>query len=104
RCGSKDFYHHGAECDLPLGCAFLDSCECLPALPAPDPRPTTLIHGWRDETVAWEYSLQYAKQSAHMRLHLVDDDHSLTTPRSETLIRQATSDVLLALAGATEGS
>lgn len=86
RLGHRAFYHHIHERELPLGSAFLDSCEPLPPLPRTCECPVAIVHGRRDETVDWRDSLSYAERADHVELHLVDDDHSLTAPASEDLI------------------
>ena len=86
RDGSRPFYHYGAERELPLTSAFLESCEHLPAIPAAASCPTTIVHGRRDASVDWRHSLAYAAPAAHVDLHLVDDEHALDTPRSSALL------------------
>lgn len=86
RDGSMPFFHYGEERELPLGRAFLDSCEVLPAIPAPAALPTTIVHGRRDESVDPAYVLRYAEQDPAIEVHLLDDGHSLTSPPAERLI------------------
>jgi fermentation-respiration switch protein FrsA (DUF1100 family) len=38
--------------------------------------PTTVVHGWHDEVVPYDHSLQFAKLHG-ATLHLLDDDHHL---------------------------
>lgn len=91
--GSRPFFHHAAERELPLGSAFLDSCQHLPPLPAISPRPLAIVHGRRDETVDWRWSLRYAEQAEHVDLHLIDDDHALASPQADALITWCAADL-----------
>lgn len=45
--------------------------------PVPPRIPITIVHGWRDDVVPVEYSIQFA-QRCNATLHLVDGDHRLT--------------------------
>ena len=60
------------------------------SLPAATPGcPMTIVHGWHDEVIPWEHSVQYA--SAHQgRLLLLPGDHRLTAnlPEISALFRQ----------------
>ena len=89
--GALPWFHHGAQQELPLGVAFLDSCAGLPELPPP-PRaaPVAIVHGWQDETVPWRVSLDYAAQAPErIALHLIPGDHRLTAPETEQVIAEA---------------
>ncbi len=44
--------------------------------PKPPLCPVTIVHGWRDDVVAWQNSACFA-EPAHCKLVLVDDDHRL---------------------------
>jgi pimeloyl-ACP methyl ester carboxylesterase len=99
--GERLFFHHGADCELPLGCGFLESCERLPAIPAADLRPLTVVQGRRDETVDWRGSLAYAQQAPQVDLHLVDDDHALASPKVESLLRWCARDLMTRAAAPT---
>jgi pimeloyl-ACP methyl ester carboxylesterase len=52
----------------------------LPQLPmphaAPLPCPMTIVHGWRDEVIPYQNSVQFAA-ACGATLHLVDSDHRL---------------------------
>lgn len=45
--------------------------------PAPPGMPVTIVHGWRDDVVPIENSIQFAQQ-CNATLHLLDGDHRLT--------------------------
>lgn len=96
--GRRLFHHHARNQDEWLSSAFLDSCRDLPAIPAPSRIPTVIIHGYRDETVAWRMSQTYVDQArtanTPLEWHLVDSDHSLTTPRDEALIAWCACDLM----------
>lgn len=86
RDGSRLFHHYGAERDLPLGVAFLDSCQDLPDLPGDPGVWVSLIHGRGDESVAWTDSLAYAQAHAQVEFHLVDGGHALDSDHDMRLI------------------
>ena len=92
--GSMDFYHHGAERELPLGVAFHESCLALPGIPAEPGVPVAIIHGRHDETVDWHASLAYAESHPGVELHLVVGDHRLTDARHEDLIAACALDLI----------
>jgi alpha/beta superfamily hydrolase len=48
-----------------------------------------IVHGWRDEIIAWEHSARWAAE-ARCALHLIDGDHRLDSalPEIEPLFRQ----------------
>ncbi len=92
--GSMDFYHHGAERELPLGIAFHQSCLALPGIPGDPGVPVAIIHGRHDETVDWHASLAYAEVNPGVELHLVVGDHRLTEPRHEELIVACAIDLM----------
>ncbi|HUN74545.1 MAG TPA: alpha/beta fold hydrolase [Steroidobacteraceae bacterium] len=56
--------------------------------------PTAVVHGWRDEVVPYEQSVQFAKEYG-ATLHLVADDHRLHAELS--LIRYLFEYFLIAL-------
>jgi len=93
--GSIDFYHHGAERELPLGIGFHASCVDLPAIPGDPGVPVAIVHGRHDETVDWHASLAYAEAHPGVELHLVVGDHRLTDPRHEDLIAACARDLLV---------
>jgi pimeloyl-ACP methyl ester carboxylesterase len=95
--GSWPFYHHGAERELPLGAAFLASCEALPGIPGAAGVPVAIVHGRQDETVDWRGSLAYAEADPRVELHLVTGDHRLTEPRHEELIAAVAADLIARL-------
>jgi alpha-beta hydrolase superfamily lysophospholipase len=92
--GTRPFYHHGAERDLPLGVGFLDSCQGLPDLPAQAAVPIALVHGRQDATVDCTASVAYARARERVELHLIEGDHRLTEPRHEDLIAWCAQDLL----------
>lgn len=100
RRGERTFHHHAEERELPLAVDFLDSCLGVPDYPPVDPRPTAVVHGWRDETVAWDHALAYARRSSHIALHLIDDDHSLADAASARTIAHAADAVVAAITSA----
>jgi uncharacterized protein len=86
RDGSRLFWHYGAEQELPLGVAFLDSCQRLPSIPPSASVDVSIVHGWDDESVAWQGSHAYSNAHPNVDLHLVEGDHSLSEARHEALI------------------
>lgn len=94
RAGRREFYHFGAEKNLPLGFGFYESCKNLPAFPEPAGLPIAIVHGRHDESVAWRHSLKYAQTDERADLHLVDGDHRLSAPRHEDLIAWCANDVI----------
>ena len=49
----------------------------IPALKRGLPKcPIALVHGWRDEVIPYEQSMQFAKEN-RLTLHLVESDHRL---------------------------
>ena len=46
--------------------------------PTSSVRDTEIVHGWRDDVIAWEHSARWAAQS-FCTLHLVDGDHRLNS-------------------------
>lgn len=99
RQGTLPFWHHGAECELPLGWGFRQSCAGLAELPAQAPVPAVVVHGRGDDTVDHRFSLRYAQERADVELHLVDGDHRLGAPRHEDLIAWCARDLLGRLEG-----
>jgi pimeloyl-ACP methyl ester carboxylesterase len=95
--GSLPFFHHGAERELPLGSAFLDSCAGLPAIPGDPVVPCAIVHGRSDATVDWRHSRAYADAHEGVELHLVRGDHRLTEPRHEELITWCARDIIARL-------
>lgn len=98
RDGVRPFFHHGAQRELPLSVAFLDSCAAADPAPGPPGVPCVIVHGRQDETVPWTASLDYARAHAEVELHLVQGDHRLTEPRHAALIAHLAL-ALLARAG-----
>lgn len=94
RDGSRTFFHYGAQRDLPLGVAFLDSCERLPAVPGTPRVPCAIIHGRGDETVDHRVSLDFAAMHPTVELHLVHGDHRLTESRHTELIAWTARDLI----------
>jgi hypothetical protein len=94
RDGSRPFLHHANGKEEPLGVAFLDSCERLPAFPVPPRIPVAIVHGRGDDTVDWRMSRAYADQEGAIEYHLVEGDHRLTEPRHEDLIAWCALDLL----------
>jgi alpha/beta superfamily hydrolase len=47
--------------------------------------PATIVHGWRDDVVPWESSVQFAARS-RIRLLLLDGDHRLTANLPEIAV------------------
>jgi len=45
--------------------------------PAPPACPLTIVHGWRDDVIPWQNSVQFGKK-CHARLVLLNSDHRLT--------------------------
>ena len=94
RDGQRLFFHYGAQRELPLGLAFLASCERLPEVPG-DPRvPCAIVHGRGDETVDHRRSLAFAAAHPAVDLHLVQGDHRLNDPRHLALITLAARELL----------
>jgi len=94
RDGSRPFFHYGAQRELPLGLAFLTSCERLPEMPGDPHVQCAIIHGRGDETVDHRHSLAYASAHPAVELHLVQGDHRLTEPRHTQLIELVARDLL----------
>jgi pimeloyl-ACP methyl ester carboxylesterase len=46
--------------------------------PQPAACPMTIVHGWNDTVVPVDNSIRYAREH-RARLHLIDDDHRMTT-------------------------
>lgn len=92
--GQRLFYHYGTEQQRPLGVGFLESAARLPGFPLAPEIPVVIVHGRRDEVVAWQVSRRYADQDANIEFHLVDGDHRLTEPRHEELIAWCAGDLL----------
>ncbi len=97
--GTKLFWHHGAQAEVPLGRAFLESCTDLPDQPGAPGVPVALIHGRQDETVDHRASVTYAQTHGGVELHLVEGDHRLTEPRHEDLIAWCARDLLTRATG-----
>ena len=97
--GSRPFWHHGAQAEVPLGVAFHHSCVGLPDLPGAPGVPVAVLHGRQDETVDYRGSVTYATTHPGVELHLVEGDHRLTESRHEDLIAWTARD-LIARAGA----
>ncbi len=93
--GERLFYHYGSEKELPLGVGFLESAERLAGFPLAPEIPVVIVHGRRDDVVAWQMSRRYADQDANIEYHLVDGDHRLTDPRHEELIAWCANDLLI---------
>jgi hypothetical protein len=94
RDGQRLFFHHGEQREMPLGAAFLDSCERLPAMPGDPGVPAVAVHGREDETVDHRGSLAWAAAHPAVELHLVRGDHRLTEPRHTDLIALLARDLL----------
>jgi pimeloyl-ACP methyl ester carboxylesterase len=94
RNGSLPFFHYGAQRELPLGSAFLASCEALPEVPGEPGVPCRIIHGRSDETVDPRVSLAFATAHPLVELHLVQGDHRLNEPRHAELIAWMVRDLL----------
>jgi predicted esterase YcpF (UPF0227 family) len=94
RKGERNFFHHAQERELPLGVAFLESCERLPAMPGEPRMPVAIVHGRQDETVDCRRSVEYAQARANVDLHVVQGDHRLTEPRHEDLIAWCARDLI----------
>ena len=94
RDGSRPFFHHGEQRELPLGLGFLQSCERLPETPGDPGVPCVIVHGRGDETVDHRRSLAFAAAHPAVELHLVQGDHRLTEPRHADLIALAARDLL----------
>jgi len=97
--GTKPFWHHGAQAEVPLGRGFLDSCVGLPDQPGAPGVPVALVHGRQDETVEHQASVAYALAHPGVELHLVEGDHRLTEPRHEDLIAWCARDLIARTAG-----
>ncbi|MEM7502821.1 MAG: alpha/beta hydrolase [Pseudomonadota bacterium] len=63
----------------PLGLFVLAPAFLMSELPdlTPPAVPTEIVHGWRDDVVPANNSIQYAQMTS-ATLHLVDGDHRLT--------------------------
>lgn len=65
----------------------------FPGDPADCPRATTVVHGWQDDIVPVQSSIDFAR-ARNARLHLVDDGHRLAdsldflTDQFETLVQR----------------
>jgi alpha-beta hydrolase superfamily lysophospholipase len=94
RTGALPVFHHGAQRELPLGSAFLDSCIGLPDLPGQAQVPIAIVHGRQDATVDHRGSVDYATGRERVELHLVEGDHRLTEPRHEDLIVWCVRDLI----------
>ncbi len=92
--GSRLFFHHGEQRELPLGAAFLHSCERLPDLPADPGVPCRIVHGRGDETVDPRHSPAFTAAHPTVELHLVQGDHQLNEPRHTALIALLTADLV----------
>lgn len=99
RDGSRPFFHHGRQRDLPLGSAFLASCERLPPVPGAPCAPCAIVHGRQDETVDHRASLAFAAAHPEVELHLIAGDHRLTEPRHADLIALVAADACRRAAG-----
>lgn len=93
RTGSLPFFHYGENRELPLGAAFLASCEALPEVPGAPRVPCMIVHGRGDETVDHRHSLRFAEAHPAVELHLVQGDHRLTEPRHVELIAHLAHDL-----------
>jgi pimeloyl-ACP methyl ester carboxylesterase len=94
RNGSLPFFHYGEQRELPLGAAFLASCEALPEVPGDPGVPCRIIHGRSDDTVPARVSLAFAAAYPAVELHLVQGDHRLNEPRHAELIAWMVRDLL----------
>ena len=94
RDGQLPFFHHGEQRELPLGLAFLQSCEVLPEEPGDPGVPCVIVHGRGDETVDHRRSLAFASAHPAVELHLVQGDHRLNQTRNVELIALAARDLL----------
>ncbi len=94
RDGSRPFFHYGEQRELPLGLAFLESCERLPEVPGAPAVPCVIVHGRGDETVDHRHSLAFAAANPAIELHLVQGDHRLNEPRHAELIALLARDLL----------
>jgi predicted esterase YcpF (UPF0227 family) len=94
RDGQLPFFHHGEQRELPLGVAFLQSCEALPEEPGDPGVPCVIVHGRGDETVDHRRSLAFASAHPAVELHLVQGDHRLNDARHLALIALAARDLL----------
>jgi uncharacterized protein len=98
--GSHPFFHHGQGRELPLGSAFLASCESLPGLPAQArtaagaPMPMAIVHGREDDVVDYRGSVEFHASRQGVELHVVAGDHRLGEPRHEDLIAWCVGDLL----------
>lgn len=99
RDGSRTFFHHGEQRELPLGLGFLTSCENLPETPGAPGVPCVIVHGRADESVDHRASLRFADCHPEVELHLVAGDHRLNAPRHGELIAWAARDLLARMAG-----
>ncbi|MCS6970523.1 MAG: YqiA/YcfP family alpha/beta fold hydrolase [Planctomycetota bacterium] len=84
--GYRLFFHHGAQRELPLAVAFLDSCAAADPCPGPPGRPCVIVHGREDETVPPRVALDYALAHPEVELHLVRGDHRLGQPQHIALL------------------
>lgn len=74
------------------GLFLLAPAFAMPGYAQAEPRPavrhTAIVHGWRDEVIAWQHSARWAG-NAGCTLHLLDGDHRLDSalPAIEPLFR-----------------
>lgn len=94
RDGSRPFFHHGQQREIPLAAGFLASCERLPAVPGAPGVPAAVIHGRGDETVDPAGSIAWTAANPGAELHLVQGDHRVNEPRHAALIEWAVRDLI----------
>lgn len=75
--GRMPFFHYGFGEERPLDVAFYEDSLQHDAMDAVLAQPTLIVQGVRDTSVDYRTVEQFAKRRAHVRLTLVDDDHSL---------------------------
>jgi hypothetical protein len=76
RQGTREFYHYGERCMLPIRFRFFEDALWYEENP-PVRQPTLVFHGRRDEVVDAAVSVQFAWGKPNVRLELVDSDHQL---------------------------
>ena len=70
----------------PIGLFLMAPAFYMPGYPEQHPVPhagaVSVVHGWSDEIIPVEHSIRFARgfsQSTRMELHLIEDDHRLST-------------------------
>lgn len=71
-----EHFHHNRKIDVHYG--LIEDLEQYDSYSVPFDIPAIIIHGKNDESVSFQYSVDFAAGKPNVKLTLVDDDHSLT--------------------------